>query len=47
MQDPIEKLQNTATFKKLDERVNWAQLVLFGTAGLLIVVAVVKNVLIA
>lgn len=47
MQDPIEKLQQNETFKKVDAKVNWAQVVLFGTAGLLMVVAVAKNVLLA
>ncbi len=43
MADPIEKLQSTETFKKIDRKVNWAQVILFGTAALLVVVAVVKN----
>lgn len=47
MQDPIEKLQQNETFKKVDEKVNWAQVVLFGTTGVLIVIAIAKNGLLA
>jgi len=47
MQDPIEKLQSTDTFKRVDARVNWASIVVFGTAALLVVVAIVKNTLLA
>lgn len=47
MPNPIEKLQQTETFKKVDEKVNWAQVVLFGTAAVLVVVAIAKNVVLA
>lgn len=44
MQDPIEKLQESETFQKLDRKVEWAQVTLFSTVALLILVAVTKNV---
>lgn len=45
MQDPIEKMQETETFQRLDERLNWAMVTVFGVVGLLIAVAIVKNVI--
>jgi hypothetical protein len=44
MQDPIEKLQETETFQKLDRKVDWAQVTLFSTVAILVVIAVGKNV---
>lgn len=43
MGDPVEKLKETEAFQKLDGRVNWAMVAIFGTVGILIVVALVKN----
>lgn len=47
MRDPIEKLQESETFQHLDQRLNWAMVTIFGVVAILIVVAVVKNVLLA
>ncbi|WP_200342102.1 hypothetical protein [Rhodovibrio sodomensis] len=44
MQDPIEKLQETEAFQKLDQKVDWAQVTLFSTVAVLVVIAVAKNV---
>jgi hypothetical protein len=44
MRDPIEKLQETQTFQKLDRKVDWAQVTLFSTVALLVAVAVTKNI---
>ncbi|WP_156092542.1 hypothetical protein [Rhodovibrio salinarum] len=44
MQDPIEKLQESETFQKLDQKVEWAQVTLFSTVALLVLVALGKNV---
>jgi hypothetical protein len=44
MQDPIEKLQESETFQKIDRKVDWAQVTLFSTVALLVLVAVSKNV---
>ncbi|MDZ7714260.1 MAG: hypothetical protein U5L06_14710 [Rhodovibrio sp.] len=44
MQDPIEKLQENPTFQKVDRKVDWAQVTLFSTVGLLILIALAKNV---
>ena len=43
MQDPIEKLQENETFQKIDRKVDWAQVTLFSTVALLVLVAVSKN----
>jgi len=43
MQDPIEKLQATETFQKLDRKVDWAQVTLFTTVVLLALVGVGKS----
>jgi hypothetical protein len=44
MQDPIETLQESETFQKLDRKVDWAQVTLFSTVALLVLVAVTRNV---
>jgi hypothetical protein len=47
MTDPVEKLKETETFQKLDGKVNWAMVAVFGTVGVLVVVALVRNTVLA
>lgn len=47
MRDPIEKLQENPAFQKVDAKVNWSMAMIFGTVALLVVVALVKNVVLA
>ncbi|WP_153242365.1 hypothetical protein [Ferruginivarius sediminum] len=47
MQDPVEMVKRTETFRKLDQKVNWAMVTIFGTVTVLVIYAVAENVLVA